>query len=116
MIHTPKIEFMNYSDRASEMQCPRCGGGNLNHLGATFYDRSEDERQEVVIEVLGAQTTTTVRPHSDENPSSRRHGMVIHFDCELCSGTGGRLQLTIAQHKGCTDVGWRFDPVLSKAE
>jgi hypothetical protein len=38
------------------------------------------------------------------NPSWRRDGIAIEFCCEGCGSIG---ELTIAQHKGVTLVGWR---------
>jgi hypothetical protein len=37
------------------------------------------------------------------NPSARRHGIRIEFECEDC---GHASQLTLAQHKGETLVAW----------
>ena len=38
------------------------------------------------------------------NPSDRRHGLAVAFTCEACPFQG---ELTVAQHKGATLVGWR---------
>lgn len=48
----------------------------------------------------------------ERNPSSRRDGLVISFTCEQCSrdDPGDVIELTIAQHKGSTEIGWRFSP------
>ena len=38
------------------------------------------------------------------NPSLRRHGLAICFECEFCGRT---IELTIAQHKGQSLLAWR---------
>jgi hypothetical protein len=47
------------------------------------------------------------------NPSPRRDGIVISFFCEQCTNwgeTGEVIELTLAQHKGATEIGWRYPP------
>ena len=100
-------------DRGSvqELACPRCGGEHLQHTGAVFFNRAEDAETLVQIEVSGNATSTGVVPSaSSGNPSSRRHGMFVRFDCEQCSAPGDVLQLNIAQHKGATELSWSFSP------
>jgi hypothetical protein len=38
--------------------------------------------------------------------------MAIQFECEQCGGGADDdwIELTIAQHKGSTEIGWRFTP------
>jgi hypothetical protein len=43
---------------------------------------------------------------SPDNPSTRRHGLIIDFECETCSANP--IQLRFAQHKGTTLVSWRY--------
>lgn len=106
---------------AADLLCPRCGADNLHHIGVTFYERGEDDatvlRITQSLQVYGedrpTSTTTEVVPAARSgNPSSRRSGIAIRFYCEQCGGgeEGKRLELTIAQHKGSTEIGWRFDP------
>jgi hypothetical protein len=48
------------------------------------------------------------------NPSSRRGGRCISFTCEACHGIDDNvLELTISQHKGTTEIGWRYSPKSS---
>jgi hypothetical protein len=98
-------------DRGSvfDLGCPRCGGEYLHHTGALFFERGEDQPSVVKIEVAGATTTTSIDSGAG-NPSSRRHGMSIKFDCEACSTPGDTLHLNIAQHKGSTELSWTFSP------
>ncbi|MCR5874394.1 hypothetical protein LRS10_09585 [Phenylobacterium sp. J426] len=96
---------------ASELLCPRCGGGNLHHEIVRVFDRHEDEHQTTVTQVRGSETIVSHQPSEGSgNPSSRRHGLTISFFCEACSrGQGDDVVLTIAQHKGATEVLWRFE-------
>jgi hypothetical protein len=50
--------------------------------------------------------TNTLPSDKTDNLSERRQGMTLAFACELCEGN---IELTIAQHKGFTYVGWRFE-------
>lgn len=48
------------------------------------------------------------------NPSSRRSGLCISFAREVCKGIDDNvLELTISQHKGTTEIGWRYSPKSS---
>ena len=104
----------SYSDDVSALLCPRCGGECLHHLGVTVFDRSEDASMLTKIGVNGSTVgIELVQSTQSGNPSNRRDGVVIRFSCEQCNW-GGRtdvIELTIAQHKGTTEVGWRFDPL-----
>jgi predicted RNA-binding Zn-ribbon protein involved in translation (DUF1610 family) len=102
-------------DRGSVMDlaCPRCGGEYLHHTGAVFFDRGEDADSVVKIVVSGATSTTSVEPGAG-NPSSRRHGMFVTFECEQCGTPDDVLQLNIAQHKGATELSWTFSPRIPR--
>jgi hypothetical protein len=120
MNHSKEIRTYDAGD-AADLLCPRCGADDLHHVGAIFYERGEDG-----ADVL--QLTQTLRRYGEDratgmvteivpsdrarNPSSRRSGMAILFECEQCGGgtDADRIELTIAQHKGSTEVGWRFTP------
>jgi hypothetical protein len=96
---------MLYND--NNLICPHCGEkySYLHHDQVTVYSRGEDDPKV---------TKTVVRDHVAEistvdndtsgNPSDRRDGVAIRFWCELCHTIS---ELTFAQHKGVTLVGWR---------
>ncbi len=108
-----KIVQIEDAGSVSELRCPRCGSQNLHHLGVTLFDRAEDALSVVVISVSGAVTETKVQTSADSaNPSSRRHGLAVQFGCEQCGGGTDVdvIELTLAQHKGCTVIGWRYTP------
>jgi hypothetical protein len=78
-----------------------------------FFNRGEDQESVVKI-VVDRSTTTTSVDSGAGNPSSRRHGMFVKFDCEQCSTPGDVLQLNIAQHKGATELTWTFSPKVPR--
>jgi hypothetical protein len=96
----------------SALVCPRCRETDLHHGRVTVFDRPEDGEITAVTTVHdGAFSNNRLQSDLVDNPSDRRRGSAIAFQCEHC---GGGLELTIAQHKGTTFLSWRFDP-LEKA-
>ena len=93
----------------SVLRCPRCNGNNLHQRTVTVFDRGEDQEQVVRTTVEGNTTTVDV-VGNEGNPSSRRHGLSILFDCERCGNSNETyyIELTVAQHKGSTETAWRY--------
>jgi hypothetical protein len=85
--------------------CPQCGNGNLHHGRVVVYDRTEDapKIRETVIDKTIA--ISMVPSSQSRNPSSRRDGLAIEFNCESCDGLS---ELTVEQHKGSTYLNWRI--------
>jgi DNA-directed RNA polymerase subunit RPC12/RpoP len=94
------------------LRCPYCGSEYLHHFQVTTYSRQEDA---INVRRVAIQTNTQehagsfdviamIVPNSADNPSARRHGLVIAFFCEMCPGIS---ELTIAQHKGVSEIKWR---------
>ena len=85
--------------------CPTCRDEWLHHRGVRTFDRFEDGATGTEIHISGG---TVTRIDSDSalrnNPSLRRGGIIIDFECERC---GDGLELTISQHKGQTILAWR---------
>lgn len=81
----------------ANLQCPACGGDYLHHHKVEVFDRKPDAEVglHVVVEGEGATVDTDIQG----NPSSRRHGLMIHFWCETCDN---RSVLSVVQHKGTT--------------
>lgn len=103
--------LQNCGDYA-QLICPRCGSGYMHQGDVVIHSRGEDADIETQTTVDSAGHVTTTREPSalSDNPSSRRQGMVIRFECEGCGpepGDDDDLELTIAQHKGETHVMWR---------
>ena len=91
--------------------CPMCGGYYLHQGNTTIYERIEDAPVTTVIAQNGSEVVKTDFPSEDvANPSSRRHGLIIEFECENCHGEGFKsvqpLRLAIYQHKGITQLTW----------
>ena len=108
----PLIRFTDIGG-VSELLCPRCSSRHLHQVSVVLYDRAEDAASLLKVEVGGSRVTTSLAPSiGSGNPSNRRHGLVIRFLCEGCRGGEGEdtLELTLAQHKGATEVVWRFTP------
>jgi hypothetical protein len=91
---------------------PRCGSESIHHQAATLYDRPEDAEMVVRSTVEnGSAKIDVVASESSGNPSSRRDGLSIKFWCEGCKGIDEDvLELTVSQHKGSTELGWRYSP------
>ena len=104
----------NFIDGKQVLCCPRCGGECMHQCAVTVYDRHEDAEY-VTKTAIRCSDTCFKEPHSlttveterssgSLNPSSRRHGLAILFFCKGCHGTS---ELTIAQDRGSTILGWR---------
>jgi len=83
------------------LACPICGDLNAHHSAIEVYDRSEDE--EGGLHIRAERGKIAIDRTLTHNPSTRRDGLVIEFWCEGCSG---RFVISLAQHKGETQVSW----------
>ncbi len=95
-----KLEFESYEEGfGGQLKCPSCGFNYLHHDKVEVFERSEDAEHglHVVVENGSVKTDTDLQG----NPSSRRHGLAIHFWCEGCDE---KPVLTLIQHKGNTYV------------
>lgn len=81
----------------STLLCPACGGEYIHHSKVEIFDRTEDEQ--TGLHITAGAGLPTVDADMARNPSSRRHGLLIHFWCEYCAAI---TVLSIAQHKGIT--------------
>ena len=104
-----EITTRPWGDSVSELQCPRCGVANLHHSGVTVYDRGEDATTVVKTSVSNGKVAVESIAPGAGNPSLRRDGISIRFWCEGCGEEP--IELTIGQHKGSTEIGWRYVPV-----
>lgn len=93
------------SSHYGHLNCPCGGGGNLHHGNVTVFKRGEDGDITTVIAQNGDTAQTSKFPSADTcNPSPRRSGMLIEFECEQCPEKN--MRLAIFQHKGDTFVEW----------
>jgi predicted RNA-binding Zn-ribbon protein involved in translation (DUF1610 family) len=106
LIESSHVETREWNNKASLLICPRCGSDTLHHERVTSFDRAEDASQVVKTAVFAGNVSVDPAASNTGNPSSRRDGIVIDFTCEQCGNAP--LQLTIGQHKGSTEIGWRF--------
>jgi hypothetical protein len=103
-----KVAVTEDSGIGPALRCPRCDSDYLHHGRITVFDRAEDDNTVAVTTIADGLTATHLLADVDSgNPSARRDGVAIAFDCESC---GDAIELTFAQHKGCTYLAWRFAP------
>ena len=99
------------------LKCPKCSENYLHHRNTTIFERSEDDKLTTVIAQSEHEAHVSSFPSADTcNPSSRRNGILIEFQCEQChydygdaspeGGYEGCFRLAIIQHKGNTFVEW----------
>jgi len=71
----------------------------MHHGTVTVFNRIEDDTNVQVTAVArdSEASTVTITNETTSNPSPRRHGILIDFDCEI---------LAIYQHKGLTLLEW----------
>jgi hypothetical protein len=82
--------------------CPRCNWEYLHQRGVTVFHRKEDESKLVRTVVHGADVSLgIVDSEGSGNPSDRRQGLAVQFECEQCGGdeADNTLELTIAQQR-----------------
>lgn len=129
-LNKTRILFDPYSEPYSALCCPACGTNFLHHISVASFDRHEDEDCVMVTTITASEPSPVYsggtqgvtypsirserRPNKGSgNPSSRRHGIAIHFECEICHADP--LSLTIAQHKGETYLEWDYTPYTPKS-
>lgn len=79
----------------------KCGSINLHQRTIGIYNCHEDQSTGTHVEVDWDKVT--VDKSMVGNPSPRRHGISISFECEQC---GDEPILNIYQHKGTTYMEW----------
>lgn len=96
-----------------QLNCPCGKEGNLHQGNVTIFQRREDGNTTTVIAQEGRTAQVSDFPSQDTcNPSPRRHGLLIEFECEQCSydcdgnTTRPPFRLAIFQHKGHTYMQW----------
>lgn len=98
-----------YFDREYEgivLLCPSCGDGFTHQREVEVWNRPEDvERDGTTVDANGAIRSIS----ADRNPSDRRQGIRVWFECEI-SSCQSRFAVTIAQHKGQTLAGFEREP------
>ena len=80
-----------------ELLCPGCGQPNLHHESVEVYERDREDSETGIKAVMkrGLQVSRDMM----DNPSRRRNGVRMVFNCEHCDAIS---DLTVIQHKGTT--------------
>lgn len=105
-VTTGEMRLVEVGSEAT-LYCPACRGDNLHHLGVKVFDRAEDAQTITRTEVRGGLIAShLIAGAGAGNPSGRRDGLAVMFECEGCNADP--LELTIAQHKGQTLMAWRY--------
>ncbi len=97
MINIKKDEWQ-YGD---ELVCPVCSGTYLHQGKIEVFDCGEDMTG-LCLHTTSGNGEIAVDKDFTMNPSARRQGLRIHFDCEAdCKPV-----LNMLQHKGSTFMYW----------
>jgi hypothetical protein len=82
----------------SPLACPNCGDEYLHHQSIEVYCRDkQDAESGLMTEISGG--VTTITRDMKGNPSQRRDGIIITFDCETCDH---KSKILIVQQEGKT--------------
>lgn len=109
------------NDEYGSLNCPTCSGNNL-HQGAVHVWQRYTEDAVTGTYTCADHKSSRVQAEADMggNPSIRRDGMTIEFECENCSGSSAphenpvnqkKNYLHIVQHKGTTYLSWNNLPL-----
>jgi len=83
--------------------CPICGSDYTHHGDVEVYVRDrEDGESQITLVNAKSKKTALMRDELKANPSGRRGGIRIWFECE--AGCQETFSITFAQHKGQTEV------------
>jgi hypothetical protein len=113
---TTTVDLGEHCQSAISLCCPHCRGDRLYHGRVTVFHRIEDDEIITQTVVTGPTATVEAVPNSrTTNPSARRDGIEIEFQCELfhreknLDFANQRMFLRIAQHNGRTLLERRFE-------
>lgn len=118
LIHDGRIVLVPNFEIEPYLCCPRCGGHYLHQTAVNVFEREDDA---AIVDTTRVTRSGVEREHIDfsasDIPSARRHGAAIQFWCESCSERDDDIiELTFAQHKGHTLIGWRYAPRRQASE
>lgn len=92
-------------DSDNILRCPHCDFKYTHQLNMEIHARHEDLQATTLRVNLKSGETTNQPLH--QNPSDRRQGLIIEFECENACPP---LLLAISQHKGRTFIEWLNTP------
>lgn len=93
------MNTINIDERT--LQCPSCKGEYLHQVEVVAYWGGEDKG--TGLKMVSSPERCFIGTSMEGNPSPRRQGLTIRFDCESCSA---ELLLSVVQHKGQTLIQW----------
>lgn len=79
--------------------CPHCGCDYTHQGEVTVFNREEDAEKVSTVIVSKNGNLTSKMTNGEGNPSSRRNGLLIKFECEGCQQS---FYVGVSQHKGQT--------------
>lgn len=109
MSETPHPKLDDTHTGHPTLKCPRCGGLYLHQNGVEVFSRhKEDSSRGIHAAIDYYEERANVDTRMDGNPSGRRDGIRISFECEFCPSDGveGDHVLSIVQHKGNERIEW----------
>lgn len=83
--------------------CPACKEGWLHQKEVVVYFRGEDEAHGISVTVSDGGVSASSNGSQENNPSFRRDGLGVEFECETCHE---KPVFQMVQHKGNTYLGW----------
>ena len=103
-----KVELVTeYSHlKCAECNDPKEPNDYMHVKSVEIFDRGEDKEMVDVISYHkgGYTKNEKIKNEDSRNPSGRRDGLIITFDCEM--NPHHKCQLAISQHKGNMEVRW----------
>ena len=100
-------ELQAASTKDGFLLCPTCGFDFLHHDRVTTHSRAEDEDAAVQVVDVPDEEESGGASRPSPNPSKHYSGVVIEGWCDGCDQ---RWMLTLAQHKGQTQIDFYADP------
>lgn len=88
-------------DPSGVLSCPNCASSNLHQTSSSVFFR--DNEDAVTGKFFRIDKSKVEKTFGDKNPSLRRDGLLIEFECEQCDADP---ILAIYQHKGFTFIEW----------
>ena len=117
---TAPVKFNNdvLCEPYSMIVCPHCGNDYMHQGRVRIYERdSEDSVTGLYVDT--ARMLFIDKHDMAQNPSRRRQGIRVDFECECCSYFSGDnkdqpstiFELCIIQNKGNTYLFWEYDDI-----
>ena len=109
-----EVSYVAFGDaplviRDGQLICPGCNGEWIHQRNTTVFAREEGDDLTTVLTQNGTDGQIVKFPSGDTcNPSPRRQGIIVEFECENCHYDSPlpQFRLAIIQHKGNTYVEW----------